>query len=42
MCPKIDDGLTPKAAARVAARTLPDPPTGEESLIYRPVRKFRE
>jgi hypothetical protein len=38
----IDNGLTPKAAARAAARAMPDPPTNEDSLTSRLARKFRQ
>lgn len=35
------DGLTPKTAARRVAAEMPNPPTGEDSLAVRLVRKFR-
>jgi hypothetical protein len=38
----MDDGLPPKTAARGAARALPDPPTGEENVASRLVRKFKK
>jgi hypothetical protein len=39
---ELDNGLPPKAAARAAARAMPDPPTSEESLTSRLVRRFKK
>ncbi len=36
----IDSGLPPKTAARRISATMPDPPTSEDSLATRLVRKF--
>jgi len=36
------NGLTPKAAARIAARAMPNLPTGEDSVVSRLVRRFKQ
>ena len=37
-----EEGLPPKTAARRVAAEMPSPPTGEDSLVVRLARKFKE